>query len=573
MDKNINSNENSIFDQLISKLCEKSIPEILEEMPNQELIKAFYMIKSDPKKIQELVLMDILKHAQNSKIGRENAFSEIKTVNAFRHKMPITEYSDYLSNIELMTKGESDIQYNGETVRFIATSGTTGISKLIPESKNSESVKALVSKIRMILLLSLAPEIMMPDKKVLSITNPAEYSKTEANIPIGSASGQAVKDIPKEMQQKLILPAELILAKDISNEAVDYLILLLALAEENLAGVVCSNIAHFNILFHKINDYAEDLLNDIKTGEVNSKLKMDEKLKAVISSKLTPNPQRAENLREIFESSKPFEVGRIWTNFSVVSCWMAASSERIVEDVRRRLPAKIKFLEWGYGASEGKFNIPSLANDPSGDLALFGYFFEFLPLGATDTLLAHELKAGEFYEIIITSYSGLYRYNIKDIIYVKSMENHSPRIVFASKKTEYLKLNDLELYVYEIEQYVKKTSQQVNEDIRFYQIIADESENKLVFIVEPFNAEFNGQEFISTLENILMSENQIYRSNRENENLKAAEIIIVEQGYRDALFMRSIIPGKNVNQTKLNTIVKVYPEEHSISKCYKGDAL
>lgn len=185
MEKNINSNENSIFDELFSSLCEKSIPEILEEMPNQELIKAFYMIKSDPKKIQELVLMDILNHAQNSKIGRENAFSEIKTVNEFRQKMPITEYGDYLPNIELMTKGEPDIQYNGETVRFIATSGTTGISKLIPESKNSEIVKALVSKIRMILLLSLAPEIMMLDKKVLSITNPAEYSKTEANIPIG----------------------------------------------------------------------------------------------------------------------------------------------------------------------------------------------------------------------------------------------------------------------------------------------------------------------------------------------------------------------------------------------------
>lgn len=375
------------------------------------------------------------------------------------------------------------------------------------------------------------------------------------------------------MQQKLILPVELILAKDLSNDAVDYLILLLSLAEENLAGVVCSNIAHFNILLHKINDYAEDLLNDIKTGEVNPKLKMDENLKAVISSKLVPNPQRAENLRAIFENNTTFDVGRIWTNFSVVSCWMAGSSERIVEDVKRRLPAKIKFLEWGYGASEGKFNIPSLANDPSGDLALFGYFFEFLPLGATDTLLAHQLKSGEFYEIIITSYSGLYRYNIKDIIYVKSIENNSPRIVFASKKTEYLKLNDLELYVYEIEQYIKKTSQQVHEDIRFYQIIADESENKLVFIVEPVNTDFKGQEFISTLENILMSENQIYRCNRENEQLKAAEIIIVGQGYRDALFMRSIIPGKNVNQTKLNIIVKVYPEKHSIINCYKGDSL
>ena len=38
----------------------------------------------------------------------------------------------------------------------------------------------------------------------------------------------------------------------------------------------------------------------------------------------------------------------------------------------------------------------------------------------------------------------------------------------------------------------------------------------------------------------------------------------MQDGYRDSLFTRAIMPGKNVNQTKLPTIVKVYPDKSSI---------
>lgn len=69
--------------------------------------------------------MDILKHAQNSQIGRKEAFADIRTIHDFQKKLPITEYSDYTMYIEQMKKGDKDIQYNGETVSFVATSGTT----------------------------------------------------------------------------------------------------------------------------------------------------------------------------------------------------------------------------------------------------------------------------------------------------------------------------------------------------------------------------------------------------------------------------------------------------------------
>ncbi|MBC3797859.1 GH3 auxin-responsive promoter family protein [Acetobacterium tundrae] len=562
MNKNFKQTE--ILAGIFSDNAQKSIPGILKEMPNEKLIQSFFAMKKNPEEIQNAVLQDILKHAQKSEFGQKMGFSEIKSVDDFKKKVPISSFDDYQSYIEKLKTGESDILFDGEMASFIATSGSSGVPKLIPESKNGELVKGLVSQIRAILLLMMAPEVMAPGKKVLAIANPSEYAKTEGGIGIGSASGQAAKDLPLELQKKMVLPVELVMAKDLSNEATDYLTIRYALEEKNLAGVVCSNIAHFNILLKKMNQWADDLFEDIKTGEINSKISINEGLRTSLVSKLYPNPERAEELKEIFEKNKYLDVSSVWPDFSVVSCWMSATAQRIVNDVKKRLSKDVKFLEWGYGASEGKFNIPDKAQDPAGLCALFGYFFEFLPIGGSQTLQAHELKQGEYYELIITSYSGLYRYNMNDIVYVEEFDNQSPRIVFVCKSSEKLKLNDLELMVYEIEETIKKASEQLNEEVRFYQVLVDVINNKLVFIVEPFSDRIQRESFELTLETILMSQNSVYEIKRRLNEFAPLEIMIMKDGYRDSLFTRTVLPGKNVNQTKLKTIVNELPENDQI---------
>lgn len=159
-----------------------------------------------------------------------------------------------------------------------------------------------------------------------------------------------------------------------SNEATDYLTIRYALEEKNLVGVVC-NIAHFNILLKKMNAAAADLLVDIETGQISAKISLDEALREKLVSKLQPNPDRAEALKTILANNKSLDVAGIWPEFSVVSCWMSASAAKIVVDVKKRLPATVKFLEWGYGASEGKFNIPDKAQDPAGLPRSFWLFF------------------------------------------------------------------------------------------------------------------------------------------------------------------------------------------------------
>lgn len=412
----------------------------------------------------------------------------------------------------------------------------------------------------------LAPEVMAPGKKVLAIANPAEYGKTEGDIPIGSASGQAAKDMPVEMQKKMVLPPEMMMAKELSNESTDYLTIRYALEEKNLVGVVCSNIAHFNILLKKMNAAATNLLEDISKGQISSKICLEASLREKLESKLQPNPDRADELKTILAKNKCLDVAKIWPEFSVVSCWMSASAAKIVADIKKNLPQTVKFLEWGYGASEGKFNIPDKAQDPAGLLALFGYFFEFLPVGTADnqTVLAHELKKGGYYELIITSYSGLYRYNMNDIVYVADMIKQIPRVVFVCKESERLDIENLKLMIYEIEGSILSVSAQQNQEIRFFQILLDANQRKLVFILEPCSATLDSELFRTALDKNLMADNRNYQKLRNDNILAAPELLVMKDGYRDSLFTRALMPGKNVNQTKLPTIVKEYPDKSSI---------
>lgn len=56
-----------------------------------------------------------------------------------------------------------------------------------------------------------------------------------------------------------------------------------------------------------------------------------------------------------------------------------------------------------------------------------------------------------------------------------------------------------------------------------------------------------------------MADNQDYRKLRNDNILAAPELLVMKDGYRDSLFTRAIMPGKNVNQTKLPTIVQSIP--------------
>ena len=82
-------------------------------------------------------------------------------------------------------------------------------------------------------------------------------------------------------------------------------------------------------------------------------------------------------------------------------------------------------------------SLPLSDHTSSGVLAINTNFYEFIPeseIGSLgDTLLCNELETGKRYHIILTTASGLYRYDINDIVEVHGFYKCCPMISFVRK--------------------------------------------------------------------------------------------------------------------------------------------
>jgi len=82
-------------------------------------------------------------------------------------------------------------------------------------------------------------------------------------------------------------------------------------------------------------------------------------------------------------------------------------------------------------------------------------FYEFIPLHQAETpnpdvLLIDEVKVGEYYEIVMTTGEGLYRYRLGDIITVVEISPEGPVIDVIGRKKMIVNLMGVKLHGFQV---------------------------------------------------------------------------------------------------------------------------
>ena len=91
-----------------------------------------------PNEVQEELLFNLLRNAENTILGKKYDFSSIKSYATFSEIVPIVTYEDFQPYIERARKGELNVFWNTPIKWFAKSSGTTDAkSKFIPVSKES----------------------------------------------------------------------------------------------------------------------------------------------------------------------------------------------------------------------------------------------------------------------------------------------------------------------------------------------------------------------------------------------------------------------------------------------------
>jgi len=389
------------------------------------LRRPLLLAAQDTENAQQNLLQRILQHNADTTFGRQFDFATIKTMAEYRDRVPVQTYDTLAPYIENQINGDQALTL--DPPKFYArTSGTTGGYKNIPLTANG---LLQVQHAQKQLALSLWRDTDFLKGSVLGFASAVEEGRLKNGRSYGSVSGSTYRSVSPIVASKFVLPRQVFAFEDAQAKYQAYA--LATLASDNLTGIVAANPSSILKLVRLIEKNTGELLQ-ILTGNASQWLLAET---ATIVPQLLDciNKNRLEQLVNSYTNHGRLSPNVVFPALSAIATWTGGSCGIALRQLKPYLPvhknADVKIVEYGYGSSEfmGSVNVDAINNRCLPQLTHHIYEFvkrhEWSDPGAVETSTdnnvyygAHELTPGEEYYAIVTTQSGLYRYNINDII-------------------------------------------------------------------------------------------------------------------------------------------------------------
>lgn len=522
----------------------KYVPEIIAEK-----IFAYYQEGFDPlfeegQAIQEAVLKDIIALSKGSKYAVDHGFLAIDSIQDFRAVVPISEYGDYYPYIQDNLKVDRCQITCQETDHYLLSTGRKHQGKYYIETRLGSLARQLSINIWNMNLMKLEPEMTQPDVKMLAVTNCSPLENAPNGKAVRRTSGQAAKELWENTPDLYVFPYEFLEA-EMTNDARDYLTALYVLKEREFNMLFCNNLAYFGVLLDRIDQHAERMIQDIREGVMSVPLK--ERDRAILEAGFIADEARADELQSILTKDGALIPSAVWPNFVFTGAWLAGSVGDYSKDVIRRLPADMRYVSESYGCSEAMINLPLSYNAKYGPLAIYSCYFEFLPLQGGTLLSMAEVEDGAYYELVISTYSGLYRYNLHDIVRVHGFTGTTANIEFCCRSSENLQLEDRVLYGYEFSNFISEIAQTLQIDLDFYQ--AKVQDGKLALILQAGECVQNFEQAAGRIQELAAL-----------REIDVEAIYWVNKAYRMNLYQAMMTGGRTIQCIKLPMLAETLPD-------------
>lgn len=533
---------------------DKTIPEILQTVHPKILFDEMPDMLENSRYIQESLLEEILFLAQGSAYARDYQLDGVRNLEQWRKVARISTYEDYKDYIEAEMNGAENQLYTGKTALFIATTGSTGQVKYFLESEAGNAAKQNIMTVRGLYMSGLLPVTLDMNAKNLTISNYAPVAERDDGKLVVRASGQTARNMRKKTGTMNLLPVEFWESSGISARDRDYMMAVYTLAEVRFSKVFCNNVIHFGRILDRIVSEGAQMIQDIRNGQFSVELMPEVRKK--LQPIFMPNSERADFLQKQYDKNGclitgPDDIAAIWPEFSMISCWLSAAVGRDAREVLRRLPAYIKCFDMGYGATESKLNIPTKLARASGVAAVFSCFYEFLPLDGGDPLCMWEVEAGKYYELLITTYSGLYRYNMQDIVRVEGFIGKTPNLIFCGKSGEYLQNGDRKIYGYQFADLFYQEEKKHGIEFDIMQVVV--LENEFHYVLES-KQQVDYAAIKKELDDITQRE----------FGVKSQKMYVMKHTYKNSLFDNLTRDDRGACGIKLPVVLRKIPEQDQI---------
>ncbi|OVA05551.1 GH3 auxin-responsive promoter [Macleaya cordata] len=561
---------------------------------NKKALQYIEDITTNADEVQKRVLSEILSRSTHVEYLQRHGLDGHTDRETFKKVMPVITYEDIQPDINRIANGDtSPILCAHPISQFLTSSGTSGGErKLMPMIEEEFERRSLFYSLQMPIMDQYVPGLNKGKGMYFM------FVKSEAKTPGGLVAHPALTSYYKssyfrersfDPYNNYTSPNETILCPD-SYQSM-YSQLLCGLYQNNQVlrvGAVFASVFLRAIRF--LQKHWTLLCNDIRNGTIDTQI-TDPLVREAVLKILRPNPELADFIEtECSRDSWQGVITRLWPNTKYIDVIITGTMSQYISTLdyySNGLP----IVSTLYASSECYFGLNLMPitkpSEVSYTLIPTMAYFEFLPverdnevknsISASNSLNEEEeqelvdlvdVKLSQEYELVITTYAGLYRYRVGDVLRVAGFKNSAPQFNFICRKNVVLSIDSDKTDEVELQNAVKNAVKHLipfNASLVDYTSYADTSTIPGHYVLY-WELHHDGATSIppSVFEDCCLtieeSLNSVYRQGRvSDKSIGPLEIKIVEKESFDKLMDYAVSRGAQIDQYKTPRCVKFTP--------------
>ncbi|MED6210543.1 hypothetical protein PIB30_065072 [Stylosanthes scabra] len=555
-----------------------------------EVIEWFEQVSKNGGSVQTEILSQILKQNHGVEyLKKWLGYHNIQEMDSsaleslFTSMVPISSHEDFEPFIQRIADGDTNPLLTQQPLTTLSlSSGTTeGKQKFVPFTRHSAQ-----TTLQIFTLAAAYRSRVYPIKeggKILEFIYSSNKFKTKGGLTVGTATTHYYASEEFKIKQQrtksfTCSPDEVISGGDYKQST--YCHLLLGLFFSDQVEFITSAFVYSIIqAFRSFQELWCEICDDIHAGSLSSRIKSPKMRKAVLEI-ISPNPILASKLENICKELELADwfglIPKIWPNAKYVYSIMTGSMLPYVTKLRHYANG-LPLVCADYGSTESWIGVnvdPSLPAEKVtyAVVPTFSYF-EFIPLNrhkqedyssiVADDFIEDkpiplsQVKVGQEYEIILTTFTGLYRCRLGDVVEVVGFHNGTPKLSFVCRRKLILTVNidkntekDLQLVVEKGSQLLLGRSKKAElVDFTSYVDVSNEPGHYVIYWEIDGYAEDGLLEACCTEMDASFADHG-YVVSRKTNSIGPLELCIVERGTFKKILDNFIANGAALSQFK-----------------------
>ncbi|KAK4758990.1 hypothetical protein SAY87_020291 [Trapa incisa] len=387
--------------------------------------------------------------------------------------VPLASHADFEPYFQRLADGDPAPLLTRQPIELLSlSSGTTeGRQKFVPFTRHSAQTTVQTFRLAAAYRSRVYP--IREGGRILEFIYSSKKFKTKGGLTAGTAtthyySSEEFRFKQKRTRSFTCSPEVVISGGDYRQSTYCHLILGLLFRQE--IEFIASTFAYTVVqAFRALEDHWRDIVKDLRDGTLNPQVVTLGPMRAAVLEILggSPRPTLAEAVEAACEDLESRDwagmIPALWPCAKYVYSIMTGSMQHYMTKLRH-YGGGLPLVSADYGSTESWIGVNMDPASPPEKVTFvvvptFSYF-EFIPLYrqqngdngcrlsvAVDDFIEgnpvplSQVKIGQQYEIVLTTFTGLYRYRLGDVVEVAGFHNGTPKLSFVCRRKLILTIN------------------------------------------------------------------------------------------------------------------------------------